>query len=82
MTTQDMREYVSSMYPGAWPDRVALMKANQVQAIFVKNFNRDGTPKPKLKKKNTSEKNTQITVWDILNQKAGALYEENNTSNV
>lgn len=84
LSVSEMREVVSSLYPGSWPDRVANMKANQVQAIFYKNFNYDGSPKPKqLNKKDKKHANAyQITVWDILNMKAGALYEENNTSNI
>lgn len=83
-TTKQMREAVASLYPGTWPERVEYMKANQVQAIFVRYFKKDGSPKPKQTKTKSDEKthNTQITVWDILNQKAGALYEENNSTDI
>lgn len=73
-TVSEMREAVSSLYSGAWPLRVSYMKANQVQAIFVKNFNKDGTPKPRSKKKNKQDEKThdyQISVWDILYEKEG-----------
>jgi hypothetical protein len=60
MTVSDMREAVSSLYSGSWPDRVANMKSNQVQAIFYKNFNYDGSKKPKKEKLDN-----QISIWDL-----------------
>ena len=82
MTTSVMREYVAGMYPGSWPDRVALMKANQVQAIFVKYFNKDGSPKERSASQNKNNKNNkavkyrdknitgvQISIWDIIGAK-------------
>lgn len=78
MDISGMRECVSNLYQGSWPDRVANMKQNQVRAIFFKNFRSDGSPKEIIKKegkikvqnnqhhKNTQENTHQITIWEIL----------------